>query len=277
MKTTIGIIVVLIVVVSVAVPIISDQAATLTISENNDNAEYKLALLEEKGSVTFTAGTNQIVIDGTTWTTTGLYAITDSTIFTSLVTGNFNIFDIGSNQHRYGNLSSIVFTDGTWTAYDTSETPAAIMTGTYSYLLYPSNNGTYGFWNNVGHWTSNSSTYYSISASAFGIVLGALKGSSVESVIGMTQDTNETIEPSTISLTPYYTQDNGNSRYYSYVATTINSSEPTSQNVTRMIAPISYLTDEENPVGAMISIIPILMIVGLIVAVIVAFLRRSDA
>lgn len=270
-KSTIGIIVALIVVVSVAIPIISDVSTT-TIEHENSGYRYKADL--QSGTTTFAISEGKVMMNGAVLegdpSAYEVLVVADSFIARATVTsaaaqtyGSLILYSSSvTDSTKAKTLTSgetLTIASGTWTISGGSSTE----TGTYTWCIVPSATGTLGAYAPTSTISINDGdTVYAAN------VLGTKW---VASGDGETMTTTLAItgEGSTATIAVEFTAEEKDG------ATELSSMTPsTSAKYSAIYAPISWTTSADaGAVGSLISIIPILIVTGLIVAVISAFVR----
>lgn len=292
-KSTIGIIVVLIVIVSVAVPIISQMESGVSEHSNNTTQSYAMDDETETTVTVECVSTSSYKINNKTYTLTAesatLWVVADS-VWMQMRSVGCNIFGVsGFNNITMSAGDIMTFSAGSW-AYDGANS----RTGSYTTLLYPADKGPLGMFT-APVWIDDDATWYAFCnipiandsdgkarqifalTSTTGSTTTIIADSIYTTGVGYDQNIAGTLTVSpnaTGKSTTAATQYSGATWTY-----TPTSGDPITSSRAFIVAPITYTTlvGSETPVGAMISIIPILMIVGLIVAVIALFLRRSEA
>ena len=293
MKSTIGIIVVLIVIVSVAVPILSQMESGVSERSNNTTQNYMMSDDTETGVAVECVSTSSYKIDGKTYSLTTssapLWVVADS-IWLQMRSSGSNVYGVsGFNNFSMKAGDKLTFSAGEWTIEG-----SVSKTGSYTTLIYPSSDGLLGIFTKPV-WVDNDATWYAFNNFAIAADADG-KTRQIFALMSTTESKTTTIADciyttgvgyvqdiaGTLSISPKTTgESNSASTQYSGVTWTYKPSTGDTVTATSaiIVAPVSYtsLVGSETPVGAMISIIPILMIVGLIVAVIALFLRRSEA
>ena len=291
-KSTIGIIVVLIVIVSVAVPILSQMEAGISERANNTTQSYVMMDDAETTVTVDYVSTSSYKINDKTFTLTAssqtLVVLADSLWVQMLSSGSVvNDFQTGADIYLSPG-DSLTFADGSW-----SLTGSTTRSGSYTTLLYPSDRGDLGLFT-TPVWIDDDATAYMYTNFAIAdssddktrkiYALVSVTGSTSTVVSASIYTTgsgyNQTLDGSLTAVLKETGESSRVSTQYNGVAWTYTptTGSAVTSNSGVIIAPLSYTTlvGSETPVGAMISIIPMLMIVGLIVAVIALFLRRSE-
>lgn len=285
----------------VAIPIIDDASNSIKSMENNTNYRFvSTSDITDTVTVLTKSDNSGWTVNGTEFTSSGLNIISDGLIINATGSGDANISVFkgeSANTLLYSSIKSIVFENGTWTITKTSD---ATLTGPYSFVIYPSNDGNIGyFWGNK-HYASVNDTYFVKTSSTFytgedGSTYAAnmilkMVGNSPTFVSGFISYKNSsgtiTNTPMTSSMIESVTGAtlSEDEKSYSITNVTITLSytigSVTTHTITSntMFSPISYeyLSENDSAIIGILGIIPVILIAAVIVAIGYTIMGRHD-
>lgn len=297
----VGLVVAILIVTVVAIPIIDDASSSIKSTENNTNYRFvSTSDITDTVTVMTKSDNSGWTVNGTEFTASGLNIISDGLIINATGAGDANISVFkgdSANTLLYSSIKSIVFENGTWTITKTSD---ATVTGPYSFVIYPSNDGSIGyFWGNK-HNVSVNDTYFVKTSSTFytgddnstysANMILKMVGNSPTFVSGFIsyKDSSGTTTntPMTSSMIKSVTGAtlSEDRKSYSMTNVTIELSytigSVTTHTITSntMFSPISYdyISENDSSIIKIIDIIPILLIVSMLIAIVGTVFIRTQ-
>lgn len=276
-KTTISAVVAAIVcvviVVTVAIPIISDVSSDIRAVDHNNVTRFLMVddggdvdlVIEKVESGVYTLNGELIEDTPNYWC-----IVTDKTFFRCDSIYKTMLIE-GSNKTP-ANGATLAFNDGIWT-YTNGDT---VLTGKYNWLLYPDPNGDYAYFYNTDVWVDRDATVYSYreyqtSTEGEQCPIIYTSGSINDGFTTNAYYSNTAVD-ATVEFISTETSDYAN---LGNLQVTYGSNTPT--ELGPIIAPWVYHVDNgiSDGMKSIVNIIPLLMIVGIITAVVAAFIRRS--
>ncbi len=274
-----SILVAVIIVATVAIPVIEDSSKDIQTTVQNTAQKYYATSsgdLTEDLTITLEAN-NRYTINGESYSLTvaNIAIITDTGDLWVLYANNYNLYQ-KSNNHVSVSLSiggsTTFYTDGTYKATSSTGTE---YTGTFNNVIYPSTDGDLGYFLNTTAYADDTSDIIFFSISANNGALFAIDykatGEEVEKIVSpfasgaevtltdvaiSYDSTDETIADNAINGLTYKVGD-------------------TSYTINSFIAPLGYKT-VTNKDSAMISILQIVPLLLLIVPVMMAVRMYSS-
>lgn len=298
----VGLVVAILIVTVVAIPIIDDASKEIRSTENNTNYRFMATSdITDVVTIQMKSDNSGWLVNGKEFTTQGLNVISDGLILNVTGVGDANVHIFtgeNANTELYSSIGSVVFDNGTWTLTKTNDT---VITGTYTFVLYPVNDGPMGyFWGN-NHNVSVKDTYYlriteltfytgddgsKYSATAVikmignnaSLVKGFIKitdSSGSISHVPMTSNMIRSASGATLS-------DDGRSYTVQSINLDVayNAGNVSQHTITTntMFSPVSYdyLSESDKSIISIIDVIPILLIVSMLVAIVGTVFVRNN-
>lgn len=273
LKQILGAIVAVIIICTVAIPIIDSMPSTAYSYAENEQYSNKLAFVESPTlEIELTnASTREMKINDNTITYNGSFTIISSGFGIGAASSNTNLFLISAESNTtLATGDKISITSGAWTFTPTS---GSTQSGQIDWILYPDESGTWAKFANLNAKVSADSTIY-VAGGAAG-TSGCAKGS-VEGDF-----TTEWIYPtgSTMTITLNKTPIEGGLSYNVDCTNGISSTNGTSSTsgtgTGYVYAPIKYKVESNSIVDTIVDIIPVLLISAVLIWIASGFVRRD--
>lgn len=279
----VGLVVAILIVTVVAIPIIEDSSKEVRSTVQNTAQKYYATSsgdLSEDLTITLESVSNY-KINGESYdlSLNNVVIITDTGDIWVIYANNYNLYQKSDNyaQRSLGIGGSTTFyTDGT---YKATTSAGVEYTGTFSNVIYPSNDGDLGYFINSTAYANDASDviFFSITNASYGAMF-AIKykatGEEVEKIVSPFSNgaevtltnaaisynsTDETIADNAINGLTYKVGD-------------------TSYTLRAFIAPLEYktITNNDSAVISIINIIPIVLIVSMLVSIVGMIFVRSN-
>ena len=279
----VGLVVAILIVTVVAIPIIEDSSKEVRSTVQNTAQKYYATSsgdLSEDLTITLESVSNY-KINGESYdlSLNNIVIITDTGDIWVIYANNYNLYQKNDNyaQRSLGIGGSTTFyTDGT---YKATTSAGVEYTGTFSNVIYPSNDGDLGYFINSTAYANDASDviFFSITNASYGAMF-AIKykatGEEVEKIVSPFSNgaevtltnaaisynsTDETIADNAINGLTYKVGD-------------------TSYTLRAFIAPLEYktITNNDSAVISIINIIPIVLIVSMLVSIVGMIFVRSN-
>ena len=289
-KSIIGIIVSIVIVVTVAIPIIGDVNSTgdTEITGTNSGQLYNMSVVTDGSEVVWEyIAAGQYTINSESYTAAGSTWADANVLFAE---GIIITIHSGGAQIQTDKTGAIVAavgdtvtcSDGTWTFTDTSASQS--YTGSYSTVAFRDDDGDYGYWTVSG--TAN------VNVSDDSMIYGFLRSDASKAeneslctfISGRVGDltaqggwcySSETPTEVTGAIT-VSTAIQSEHEYYDTISR-ISIENGGTRYSTNLVAPLEYTEDiieEEGAVHTIIGVVPILLIVGVLMGVVSAFMLR---
>lgn len=290
------IIISLIVIVTVAIPVISSVTtpeSDVEATEDNQTYTYRMAVAGASETHTLnviSVSDGQYTFDGRAlnptsenWNNSNII-VCDTLILYMRTVANRGFFDGMPYNTALGDGDSVVWSNGTWTFTDASGTAGSnTYTGTYSTLIYPSSSGSYALFNSGTLWADTDATIYTVliqgnMGDAFNSLAGLRSGTVTGELTGTLYQYNTNNQAPIVAegtaITTISTNETGvyANRISSQASTSYTPSGggETTSGTTPIIAPLSYHVvppeEEGDAVLSIAGMIPVLLVVGLIIA-----------
>lgn len=266
-NTIIGVTAVLILLMAVAVPIITDmqQSSTDPVYSENATGDGYLMSKNSTGSIVVTKTSDGVTAGGEA-VTTG-YAIVTSSMVLQVTSSGFTVVSSGLVQACNTATDAMTISGSSWSlAYTDSDSAAQTATGTFSWIYLPDEDGT----------------YLNATAPVF------VDGDSEIVVYGTAANAGRLVAKGTIDggLSTVFKYTSGTATYSvsseeTDYTNTLNSVTATLQGstatFTSMIVPVEYTTGyEESTMSSLVGIIPVILITALIVAIVARVLPNLE-
>lgn len=271
---TIGVVIMLIIVAAVAVPIISSLDSA---NGENSGASAHYSLGGSHGITVGSAG--EVTIDGEAVAAPSAalpVVIADTfTITMAATSGDLTISSISGTAYTASTAisdgSTVSIVNGTMTVTPSGGSGATTYTYTKAYIY--DENGTWGAYSGttIKELPGTTVTAYLGSSTVYAFV--DFKGETIvdASMWTISSSTATAVTPSAINATATENED-GTTSYTAPATITYPSS---TASATTILAPETYGIENQEAISSMIAIVPLLMIVGAIVAVVGIFLTRK--
>lgn len=279
--------VIILVVVSVLIPIVNNDESTVYVESENENYEYLMAKGDAtygaritlttigEGSATYTIGASG-ASTGTTKTLTGddtlvwmcdnavvICSSTMAKVLSANVTATMRNLDAEGDYVDFGGAGSMS------SVTDPGTEGANTRTSPYTWVLYPDTSGTWAFFS--GNFNlSNAGNMYALYASASAAVVGYGTATSMSQLVGHSS-VSSTYEISKTASDTYNT--------ITGVTVTYTGGSVVTAAAVGCVAPLEYTSGTEGNddiVKTLLNIVPILIIVGIIMAVVGFYMRGRD-
>lgn len=294
----VGLVVAILIVTVVAIPIINDASSSIHSTSQNTTQNFAAINTDSVDSFTVEIVDNKYLINGNEFVPPSATAdyrpmvISDKFLLmmniTSSPTASMQLaFEGGTGP----SITKLTLENGVWT-WSTSSTSGTI-TGT-TFLIYPDENGTWGYFNSTSVNVSDNGYCYSMyygpvwytpeggSQQTYGVALvQKISKSANEGIlqIGKATDSNYATN-STIIRTANITENNG---YFTVApgssVTATSDGNSYNRSVSHVLfAPIEYITIEpnESAIISIINIMPVLLIVSMLIAVVGTVFVRTQ-
>lgn len=284
----VGLIVALIVVVTVAVPIIDDSANMITKDQNNSS--YTFMLSSKNDNITIELVDGSVMIDGAK-ASIGNY-------IPFVISDNFIAASTGGALRTFSGESAYSFTkmeiNNNIARMSTAEGEITELQFTKLWV-YSETGGDYGLFrmgNNRTMYVSENTPYYAVLFNSYQAGIGYFYGvyefmnsSQIGVVIPAAYGEDLSGTPTvatTVNIVPGF-DESKNLEHAIFIDNNLNSMVATIDDKTiadgskSILAPIAYsVVDTDNPIYSIISVIPIMLIVSMVIAIIGLFIARSE-
>lgn len=277
----VGLVVAILIITVVAIPIIDDIKGTVSTPNDNEGMRYSVAKFDDDLRIEYVSSGN-FLVNGQTIAITGdeygrAYCIMSDTmiIICSQNSGTINYPGCDAATKSFKSAGDYIeWSNGTWTL----SIQGATTTGPYSWLLYPDDDGIYGFWRsyNTGIYLDHNATiYYSSNVATIAddsttvtapAIIGKISADgSTYKAFAYTTTAQDLTADTSVALTIKESGDLADN--IRGVAVTYGG---TTTYATNFIAPLEYHTLDSNQstIRSIIDVIPILLIVSLLIAII---------
>ena len=264
----VAIVVMVIVVVTVAVPIISSLDSA-TGENTGETARYDVG-----GSHTIAVGSDGVTIDGDAITnpSTTTYILIADTLNVSMSTaGALMLTTVSGTTYATTTIASggsLSLANGT--ASYTATSGGAATTYDYSKAFIFNESGKYGAYSGATVKALGSTTVTAWVASSTQMGMADVKAGQLTDATAYTISGATATEQTITAVTSGYTENEDGSVSYTAPMTLTYSDGTIS--ATTVLAPVSYGLAGQESVNSIITIIPVIMVVGILLAVVGAFL-----
>ena len=291
-KGIMGVLVMIILVVTVAIPIISDvnSGGDTAVTGTNTGQLYNMNVITDGSEVVWTyIGPGQYSVNDETYTTEGTTWADANVLFAEgiIVTINASGAIIQTDKTKTITAAvgdTVTCSGGTWTLHDASASQDYM--GSYTTVAFRDDDGDYGYWTITG---------VDVNVSDDSRIYGFLRSDSskpeneslctyVSGTIGdlaasggwTYSDRSPTTPTGSITVTTTIQEE---SEYYDTVSSRISISYGGASYTTNLVAPLEYtedITRAEGAVHTIIDVVPILLVVGILLGVITLFVTRAE-
>lgn len=264
----VGVVIMIVVVVAVAIPIISglDNA---TGENTGETARYDVG-----GSHTIAVGSEGVTIDGDAITNPSAttYIVIADTLNVSMSTaGALTLTTVSGTTYATTTIASggsLSLANGT--ASYTATSGGVATTYDYTKAFVYNEAGKYGAYSGATVKALGSTTVTAWVASSTQMGMADVKGGELTDATAYTISSTTATEQTITAVTSGYTENDDGSVSYTAPMTLTYSGGTIS--ATTVLAPVSYGLAGQESVNSIIAIIPVIMVVGILLAVVGAFL-----
>ena len=270
-KGVIGAVVLIVVVVAVAIPIISglDNAS----GENaGETARY-----DAGGSHLIAAGADGVTVDGVTVANPSAttYIVIADTLNVSMSTaGALTLTTVSGTTYATTTMasgSSLSLANGTASYTASSGGDATVYTYTKAFVYDA--NGAWGAYSGATIKALGSTTVTAFAASGTQMGFADVRGGTMTDATAYTISSSTATAQTITAVTSGYVENEDGTVSYTAPMTLTYSGGTIS--ATTVLAPVSYGIENQEAINSMIAVVPILMIVGIVLAVVAYFIARS--
>ena len=260
-----------IVVVTVAVPIIGSMD-TASGENSGETARY-----DAGGSHTIAVGSDGVTIDGDTIATPSAttYLVMADTLSVSMSTsGTLTLSTISGTAYATATIASggsLSLANGKASYTATSGGDATVYTYTKAFVYDA--NGAWGAYSGATVKALGSTTVTAFVASSTQMGFADVRGGTMTDATAYTISSSTATAQTITAVTSGYAENEDGTVSYTAPMTLTYSGGTIS--ATTVLAPVSYGIENQEAINSMIAVVPILMIVGIVLAVVAYFIARS--
>lgn len=263
-STIVGVTAVLILLMAVALPIITDmqQSSTDPIYSDNASEGYKMSK-SNTGSIVVTKTSDGVTAGGSA--VSSGYAIVSSSMALQVTSSGFTVIASGLVQACNTQGDTMTISGSSWSLAYTADT-AQTASGSFSWIFIPNDSGTY----------LNATAPVFVDDDSEIVVYGTAANSGRLVAKGTIDGGLSTVFKYTSGTATYSvsSEETGYSNTLNSVTATLQGSTAT---FTSMIVPVEYTTGyEESTMSTLVGIIPVILVTALIIAVVARVLPEME-
>ena len=270
-QATIAIVVMVIVVVTVAVPIIGGMD-TASGENSGETARY-----DAGGSHTIAVGSDGVTLDGDTLANPSAttYLVMADTLSVSMSTsGTLTLSTVSGTAYATATIASggnLSLANGKASYTASSGGDATVYTYTKAFVYDA--NGAWGAYSGATVKALGSTTVTAFAASSTQMGFADVRGGTMTDATAYTISSSTATAQTITAVTSGYAENEDGTVSYTAPMTLTYSGGTIS--ATTVLAPVSYGIENQEAINSMIAVVPILMVVGIVLAVVAYFIARS--